>query len=61
MEKDVFKRSGKFLGTAKGVAVNGGRVEIMFPGDFPGMEGKTVIFLGKVLFEDKDRIYIDCE
>ena len=59
MKKDIFERNGKFLGTAKGIKVNGIKIEIMFPRDFPGMEGKTVILFGKILFEDENRIYIE--
>ena len=59
MKKDIFERNGKFLGTAKRILVNVERIEIMFPGDFPGMEGKTVIFFGKILLEDENRIYIE--
>ena len=59
MKKKVFKKNGDFLGTAISLAVSGEQVEIEFPGDFPGMERKKIIFSGKILFEDENRIYIE--
>lgn len=62
MKKDVFERDGKFLGTAEDITVYSDRIEIIFPGDFPGMISRTVVLLGgRILYEDKKRIYVEYE
>lgn len=57
--KKVFESSGKFLGTATNIKKNIESIEITFPGDFPGMKEKTLVYIGGViLFEDENRVYI---
>lgn len=57
--KEVFESSGKCLGTAKKIKENKENIQITFPGDFPGMKEKTLVYIGGlILFEDENRVYI---
>lgn len=57
--KEVFESSGKCLGTAKKIKENKENIQITFPGDFPGMKEKTLVYIGgSILFEDENRVYI---
>lgn len=57
--KKVFTPDGEYLGRALEIKTTGNGVEITMPGDFPGMEERTVVYLGgSIVYEDENRVYI---
>ena len=57
--KKVFNMSGEFLGAATKIEKSEKGIQITFPGDFPGMKEKTIVYIGGlILFEDETRVYI---
>lgn len=60
MNKKVFATSGKFYGVAWKIEKVGNDIIVTMPGDFPGMAERSSVFCcGEIVYEDKERIYID--
>lgn len=58
--KKVFNMSGEFLGAATKIEKSEKEIRISFPGDFPGMSEKTLVYMGgRVVYEDENRLYIE--
>ena len=57
--KKEFTTDGEYLGRAIKIETTENGVEITAPGDLPGMEERTVVYLGgSIVYEDENRVYI---
>ena len=54
MLKEVFNTSYNYLGTATRVEEAKSGLEVTFPGDFPGMRERTVIYTDGMIIADDD-------